>query len=162
MPRLKAIAASNDLDSWVKFTGPLYGDRLHAYLGTADVAVTPDPSNAFNDKLTMIKLLEYMAYGLPVVLYDLTESRRLADDAAIYARGNDPIDFAEQIARLLDSESLRRQMGAVGRKQTKERLNWSIEKLILVAAYQAALPGRQPCAPRSEQESVAAASGPQE
>ena len=145
LPRLKARVTANDLDPWVKFTGPLYGDKLHAYLATADVGVAPDPSNDFNDKLTMIKILEYMAYGLPVVLYDLTEGRRLACGAALYARGNDPIDFAEQLAKLLDSESLRRHVGAIGRKRIVERLNWGVEKVTLLEAYQVALLGSKVC-----------------
>lgn len=143
-PRLKAIAAAKGLDPCVNFTGPLYGDDLHAYLATADVAVTSDPSNEFNDKLTMIKLLEYMACGLPIVLYDLAESRQLAADAALYATGNDPADFAEKIGMLLDSESLRKHIGGIGRKRIQETLNWEIESLKLLEAYQAALSGRIP------------------
>jgi glycosyltransferase involved in cell wall biosynthesis len=146
----RVSVAASDLDSWVKFTGPLYGDELHAYLATADVAVAPDPSNGFNDKLTMIKILEYMACGLPVVLYDLTEGRRLAGDAALYARGNDSTDFAVQIAKLLDSKSLRCHVGAIGRKRIQERLNWGIEKLTLLKAYQAALHGQEACHPPQE------------
>ncbi len=146
LPRLKAkVLASSDLESSVKFTGPLYGDEMHAYLATADVAVAPDPSNGFNDKLTMIKIFEYMAYGLPVVLYDLNEGRRSARDAAVYAINNNPVDFAEHIARLLDSESLRQHLGAIGRKQILESLNWGIEKLTLQKAYKAALLGPEAC-----------------
>jgi glycosyltransferase involved in cell wall biosynthesis len=140
---LKASVGASGLDASVKFTGPLYGDALQAYLATADVGVAPDPSNAFNDKLIMIKILEYMACGLPVVLYDLSEGRRLAGDAALYARGNDPVDFAAQIARLLDSESLRRRVGAIGREKIQKGLNWGTEKLTLLEAYQAALLGQE-------------------
>jgi glycosyltransferase involved in cell wall biosynthesis len=54
-----------------------------------------------------IKILEYMAYGMPVVLYQLPEGRKSAGGAAFYAKRNDPRDFAEKIAQLLDSKSLR-------------------------------------------------------
>lgn len=92
-----------------------------------------------NDKSTMNKILEYMAFGLPVVLYDLTEGRRSADDAALYARRDDPEDFARQMMTLLDSASLRAELGARGRKRIEEKLNWEIEKQSLLAAYEAAL-----------------------
>jgi glycosyltransferase involved in cell wall biosynthesis len=92
-----------------------------------------------NDKSTMNKILEYMAYSCPVVLYDLTEGRRSAGDAALYARPNDPIDFAEQILKFLDSEILRREAGECGRKRIEERLNWEIEKRALLRTYQTAL-----------------------
>lgn len=46
----------------------------------------------------------------------------------MYARPNDPIDFAEQILKLLDSEPLRRQLGEPGRQGIEENLNWEIER----------------------------------
>jgi len=87
----------------------------------------------------MNKILEYMAYGRPIVLYDLTEGRRSVRDGALYARPNDPKDFAEKIVKLLDSESLRRELGARGRKRIEEGLNWDAEKQRLLQAYAAAL-----------------------
>jgi len=132
------------LDKWVKFTGPLYGNDLRSYLASADIGVSPDPSNVFNDKLTMIKIFEFMAYGLPVVLFDLIEGRRSAGDAALYAANNDPVSFAEQIAMLLDSESLRRTLGAIGRKRVETGLNWDIEKQALLQAYETAVRGLRP------------------
>jgi glycosyltransferase involved in cell wall biosynthesis len=127
------------LKSVVGFTGRIPDDELAAYLSTADVCVAPDPRNPMNDKSTMNKILEYMAYGRPVVLFDLTEGRRSAADAALYARPNDPADFADQILKLLDSESLRRQLGARGRQRIEEKLNWEAEKECLLLAYGATL-----------------------
>jgi glycosyltransferase involved in cell wall biosynthesis len=139
LARLKALAVAKGLESVVKFTGGIPDDALAAYLSTADVCVAPDPRNPMNDKSTMNKILEYMAYGRPVVLFDLTEGRRSAADAALYARPNDPQDFAEQILKLLDSESLRRQLGEIGHKRIQESLNWEMEKKALLAAYERAL-----------------------
>ncbi len=92
-----------------------------------------------NDKSTMNKIMEYMAYGLPVVLYSLTEGRRSAEDAALYAQNDDPEDFAQKILTLLDSESLRQELGARGRKRIEGVLNWDIEKRALLEAYATAL-----------------------
>jgi glycosyltransferase involved in cell wall biosynthesis len=147
LPKLQRLVAGMGLESAVNFTGRIPDDELAAYLSTADVCVAPDPSNPMNDKSTMNKILEYMAYSRPVVLYDLTEGRRSAGDAALYARPNDPVDFAEQILKLLDSESLRRELGARGRQRIEEALNWEIEEKALLKAYETALhatrrPGR--------------------
>jgi len=87
----------------------------------------------------MNKIMEYMAFGRPVVLYDLTEGRRSAGDAALYARPNDPQDFARQMLALLDSEELRQTLGSRGRKRIEESLNWDIEKRQLLKAYETAL-----------------------
>jgi glycosyltransferase involved in cell wall biosynthesis len=138
-PRLRAMAAQKKLESVVKFTGRIPAPELAAYLSTADIGVAPDPSNPMNDKSTMNKIFEYMAFGLPVVLYDLTEGRRSAGDAALYARPNDAQDLATKILQLLDSDSLRREMGRLGRRRIEEQLNWDIDKKELLRAYEAAL-----------------------
>ena len=138
-PRLKALVSQKGLDPWVTFTGRVPSDVLAQYLSTADVGVAPDPLNRMNDKSTMGKILEYMAFGLPVVLYELTEGRRSAGEAALYARPNDPVDFAEKILTLLDSEPLRRQLGELGRKRIEEGWNWEIDRKSLLAAYELAL-----------------------
>ncbi|HVA00516.1 MAG TPA: glycosyltransferase family 4 protein [Terriglobia bacterium] len=139
LPLLKELAAQKGLDAHVAFTDRIPDAELAAYLSSADVCVAPDPKNPMNDKSTMNKILEYMAYGKPVVLYDLTEGRRSAEDAALYARPNDPEDFARQILALLDSENLRRTLGARGRKRIEESLNWDHEKRALLEAYDTAL-----------------------
>jgi glycosyltransferase involved in cell wall biosynthesis len=141
VPRLKAIAAEKALEPLVKFPGHLSDEEVAAYLSTADVGVAPDPATAMNDKSTMNKILEYMAFGLPIVLYDLTEGRRVAAEAALYARPDDTEDFARKILRILDSESLRHELGARGRRRVEEYLNWEIEKRSLLEAYAAALAG---------------------
>ena len=136
---LKAAAKSRGLDTFVKFTGRLPDSEVSAYFSTADVGVAPDPKNVMNDKSTMNKILEYMGYGLPVVLYDLTEGRRSAEDAALYALPNDPVDFAEKVLTLLDSESLRRELGQRARERIEKCFNWETDKRVLLKAYETAL-----------------------
>jgi glycosyltransferase involved in cell wall biosynthesis len=142
LPRLKMLSSSQGLHRVVKFTGRLSDEEVAAYLSTADVGVAPDPATAMNDKSTMNKVLEYIAYGLPVVLYNLTEGRRSAADAALYAERDNPEDFARQIVKLLDSETLRRDLGARGRRRIEESLSWTSEKRALLEAYSTALGSR--------------------
>jgi glycosyltransferase involved in cell wall biosynthesis len=140
-PRLKLLASQKGLDAVTKFTGRLSDEAVAAYLSTASVGVAPDPATPMNDKSTMNKILEYMAFGLPVVLYDLTEGRRSAEDAALYARPGDPEDFARQILKLLDQDALRVELGVRGQRRLEESLNWDHQKRELLAAYAAALKG---------------------
>lgn len=142
-PRLKVLASEKGLDPFVKFTGRIPDEELEDYLSTADVAVAPDPANSLNDKSTMNKILHYMSYGLPIVQYELTEGRRSAEGSALYARNDDPKEFAKQITRLLDDESLRNQLGTLGRRRIEEQLNWNIEKKELLRAYECALGPKQ-------------------
>ena len=139
LPHLQELVAQKGLQSIVHFTGRIPGDELAKYLSTADVGVAPDPLNPMNDKSTMGKILEYMAFEMPVVLFELTEGRRSAADAALYARPSDPIDFAEKVLALLDSESLRRELGQRGRRRIVEQFNWETDRAALLEAYAMAL-----------------------
>ena len=48
----------------------------------------------------MNKTMEYMAFGLPVVAFDLIETRVSAEDAAVYVEPNDVEEYAEAIVEL--------------------------------------------------------------
>ena len=139
LPALREMAAKKELDRFVTFTGQVPHDEVVSYLSNADVGVAPDPKTPMNDNSTMIKIFEYMALALPVVLFDLKEGRRTAGPAALYAKPNDPIDFANQVNRLLNSAELRRQLGECGRKRIEEGMNWEVEKISLLQAYSAVL-----------------------
>ena len=136
---LRAIATAKGLNDFVTFAGQVPHDQVLSYLSQAHVGVAPDPKTPMNDNSTMIKIFEYMAFGLPVVLFDMKEGRQSAGAGALYASPNDPIDFANQLAKLLDSRELRQQLGAHGRRRIEEGLNWEREKKNLLLAYRKAL-----------------------
>jgi glycosyltransferase involved in cell wall biosynthesis len=139
LPKLQNLVAEKRLENFVTFTGQVSHDEVAAYLSQADLGVAPDPKNSMNDNSTMIKIFEYMAFGLPVVLFDLKEGRRTAGQAALYATPNDTQDFAHQITNLLNSRELRDELGSCGRKRIEDKLNWQNETTSLLQAYEAAL-----------------------
>jgi len=139
LPELRSMVTKKELEAFVTFTGQVPHTEVVNYLSNADVRVAPDPKTPMNDNSTMIKIFEYMAFELPVVLFDLKEGRRVAGSAALYALPNDPIDFANQMNRLLNSSELRQQLGKCGRTRIEQSLNWEVEKLTLLEAYGAAL-----------------------
>jgi glycosyltransferase involved in cell wall biosynthesis len=124
---LEAQTTRLGLDEWVTFTGRVTGEPLYDYLATADVGLSPDPMSPFNAVSTMNKTLEYMAFGLPVVAFDLPETRVSAGDAAIYADPGDLEDFAKSIDHLLSDPERRAQMGDVGRRRIQEHLAWELQ-----------------------------------
>lgn len=134
---LKTLATELGLDSYVCFTGWVSDADLLRYLSSLDICVDPDPSNPFNDRCTMIKIMEYMALAKPVVAFDLPEHRVTAQEAALYARPNDELNFAEQIVRLMDDPDLRELMGKIGRERVEKQLAWSHQAKKLLAAYEA-------------------------
>ena len=60
----------------------------------------------------MNKTIEYMAFELPVVAFDLRETRVSAGAAAVYAEPNRVDEYARAIVELLDDEPRRKEMGA--------------------------------------------------
>ncbi len=141
---MKALAARLRLQEFVTFTGlvPPNSDLLMTALSTTDVGVSPDPPNAMNNCSTMNKVLEYMAFGKPLVQFDLTEGRASAGEASLYAEHGDPADLAQKIALLLDDEPLRRRMGDIGRRRIESTLGWEHQQRALLAAYEQALAPR--------------------
>jgi glycosyltransferase involved in cell wall biosynthesis len=138
LDRLKDLCRAMNLADHVTFTGRAPDDVLFKVLSTADVCVNPDRVNPMNDKSTMNKIIEYMAFGKPIVQFDVTEGRVSAGAASLYARANDPVDFADKIEVLLADETVRATMGALGYKRVHQQLAWNFQIPRLVAAYQRA------------------------
>ena len=61
---------------------------------------------------------------LPVVAFDLVETRVSAAGAAVYAEPNRVDAFAEAVLDLLGDEVRRKEMGAAGRRRVEEVLAW--------------------------------------
>jgi glycosyltransferase involved in cell wall biosynthesis len=147
---LKGRVLEAGIEDCVTFTGFLSDGPLLAALSTFDVGVIPDPKNAYNDKISMNKVFEYMSLGIPFVAFDLVEGARIAGDAALYAHANCPRALAAGIERLLDDGSLREALAACGRERARNLLRWETERAQLLAAYDIALGGqRQAAVPAS-------------
>ncbi|MGB5874305.1 MAG: glycosyltransferase family 4 protein [Bacteroidota bacterium] len=134
---IREYANKLGLNRHVRFTGRIPDDELLTYLSTADVCVNPDVANEMNDKSTMNKVMEYMALGKPIVQFNLTEGRRSALEASLYARKNDATDFADKLLFLLDNENLRHRMGTFGRERVESVLAWEYSEKVLLEAYRA-------------------------
>jgi glycosyltransferase involved in cell wall biosynthesis len=141
---LKDYAEQLGVSDFVTFTGRVPDEPMLEMLSTADVCVNPDVANEMNDKSTMNKVMEYMALGKPIVQFDLTEGRRSALDASVYARRNDAADLAAKILELLDDEGRRRRMGEFGRRRIESELQWAHEVPKLLEAYSLLMHERVP------------------
>ncbi len=149
LPSLIAMTRDLGLEDYVTFTGFMSGKPLLQAFSTFDIGAIPDPKNTYNDKISMNKVFEYMSLGIPFVQFDLTEGRRIAGDAALYASGNCPVNLAHQMARILDEADLKAQLSAEGQARAKALLRWDEERSRLLAAYEMALarPATSPARP---------------
>ncbi len=125
---MQALADELDIGEFVTFTGWLARAEVFDHLATADVGLQPDPKNPRTDAATAIKTMEYMAFGVPIVAFDVHETRVSAEGAALYAHPNDVSAYAELIATLLDNPERRAVMGEVGRRRVEQELAWNHQK----------------------------------
>ncbi|MPY95919.1 MAG: glycosyltransferase [Acidimicrobiia bacterium] len=132
---LRATATELGLDDYVTFTGRADDKVISRYLSTADLGISPDPKNAMNDRSTMNKTLEYMAFELPVVSFDLHETKVSAGPAALYVGDNDVAAYADAIEELLADPRRRATMGAAGRQRIEDSLSWETSARAYVGVY---------------------------
>ena len=137
-PSLEELRELNEkmgLTDYVEFPGRVSDEFLADVMNTADVCVNPDLPSEMNDKSTMNKIMEYMAFGKPMVQFTLKEGMFSAQKASLYAKNTDTDDFAEKILWLLDNPDKAAEMGAFGRKRVQTELSWDFEKPKLISAY---------------------------
>lgn len=136
LTHLKQLTEDLLLNEYVHFAGWVGKQELLRYLSVSDIGLSPDPSNQLNDHSTMLKTMEYMAMGLPIVAFDLLETRYSAQDAALYATSNNIEEYANNIELLLADNELRLKMGAYGRQRVEEELSWLQTRQHLIRAYE--------------------------
>lgn len=139
LEKSQRLAEELGLGRHVTFTGYLYGERLHRTMSSIDIGLCPDPFNEYTRRCTMNKIMEYMAFGKPLVQFNLDEGRYSAQEASLYAEPGDMDGFAQRIMDLVRDPERREQMGRYGRERVESVLNWSVESPNLLAAYDRAL-----------------------
>jgi len=133
---LRELVREKHLEGVVNFAGRVSDKELMEILSTADVCVNPDKPCPMNDMSTMIKIMEYMALGKPIVQFDVKEGRVSAGEASLYVTGGDYVaDFASKILWLLDTPEVRERMGEYGRRRVENELAWKYSVPNLLAAY---------------------------
>ena len=132
---LVALRDELGLAGHVEFTGRAPDELVTRIMSTADAGLSPDPKNPLNDVSTMNKSMEYMAFELPVVSFDLHETRVSVADAGVYVRPNDVREYAEAIVALMDDEAKRSELGKLGRERVEQELAWSHQQRAYLDVY---------------------------
>src|SRR5208282_493595 len=122
---LQKMTRDKNLGEMVNFTGRVPDHELLEILSTADICVNPDKPCQMNDISTMIKIMEYMALGKPIVQFDSKEGRFSANESSLYADKIDQVsDFANKLLWLVDRQDERERMGEFGRIRVERELAW--------------------------------------
>jgi glycosyltransferase involved in cell wall biosynthesis len=134
---LVALRDELGLQDHLELPGRVPDETVVNVLSTADVGLSPDPKNPLNDLSTMNKTLEYMAFELPVVAFDLKETRVSAENAACYVPDGDIAGYARALVGLLDDQPRRQAMGAIGRARVEGAFGWPYQCRAYVSVYDA-------------------------
>ncbi|MEA3273524.1 MAG: glycosyltransferase family 4 protein [Patescibacteria group bacterium] len=138
LERLKIMAQKFRIERQVVFTGWADQQAITAYFSQADLGLMPEPKNDYTDNSLHNKILEYMAFGLPILAYDLKELRLNTKRAAVYVKDDDEKRYAKIAVKLLDSPQLRKEMGNFGKQRMElENFKWeaSVEELLKAYEY---------------------------
>jgi glycosyltransferase involved in cell wall biosynthesis len=153
LEQLRADCTVRGLDDVVTFTGRVDRAQIAEHLSAADLGLCPDAKSPLNDVSTMNKTMEYMAYALPSVCFDLTETRVSGGDTVLYAPAGDVTTFTDHVERLLDDEELRVGLGLRARQRVCDVLDWRQQAEVYVSVFRDLLgPVVQPPRPRAAAE----------
>jgi glycosyltransferase involved in cell wall biosynthesis len=121
---LRQLAQQLRVRSSLEFLGPFAAEPLGQHLAAADVAVAPLPADARNtvQGCCPIKIIEFMAAGLPILSTRLPVVQELAehDVSAWLVRPNSPWALAQGLLRLAQEPELRARLGAAAQARARQ------------------------------------------
>lgn len=132
---LVALRDQLGLQDYLELPGRVPDETVLDVLSTADLGLSPDPKSPLNDVSTMNKTMEYMAFDLPVIAFDLKETRVSAGDAAVYVESGDVAAYGRAVVELLDNKDRRETMGHTGRLRIDTELGWPYQREAYVGVY---------------------------
>jgi glycosyltransferase involved in cell wall biosynthesis len=122
-PDIRLVVTGGNLpDSypWLIKTGILPRHELNAVLGASLIGVSP----IFRGSGTRLKILEYMAAGLPVVTTRKGAEGLSVDPDSHALFAEDAEEFQSALVRLLSDPELRRHLCIEGRELIRSRYEW--------------------------------------
>jgi glycosyltransferase involved in cell wall biosynthesis len=125
------------LDDQIEMVGWVSYSQVPAHLISADVALALlQPIERYMAALP-VKLFEYMACGLPVIISDFPANRAVVADAGcgVLVDPTDTKAVAAAIARLVAHPAEARRLGDNGRRAFATRYNWQAIEPKLLALY---------------------------
>ena len=124
-------AEAMGLSGMVTFTGRIAYQDAPLYLCAGDIAVSPKISLTEANG----KLFNYIACGLPTVVFDTPVNREILGDAALYAKFGDASELAGAIGRLAGDRELREDLSSEGRARAVKEHSWQARGKELAEIY---------------------------
>ncbi len=119
LPEIRDLVKHYELEDVVVFAG--FRTDTKALLAASDLYMNTSENEAMS-----FAILEAMAQGLPLLATDVGGNRELVETGGtcgLLAGYGDPEGFSAALEQLLESETLRKTLGAQARKKTEEEFN---------------------------------------
>jgi glycosyltransferase involved in cell wall biosynthesis len=133
---VRELAKELGVADFIVFTGYLSGHQLLSHMCSFDIGVIPDSFNEYNAIISMNKVFDYCALGIPTATYPLKETRRLLGAAGVYAPTFDPPGLSDACLRLMQDDSLRARCAIAAAKLSTKAFVWEKEANKLVQVYE--------------------------
>ena len=149
-------ARSMGLDDMLTFTGRIDYDQAALYLSAGDLAVSPKLSLSEANG----KLFNYMACGLPTLVFDTPVNREILADSGVYAVHGDAADLARKMAELLGDDRRLAKLSCAVRDRALREHSWDSRGAAIMGLYQrllepsAATGGRAGCQAKRKSEGM--------
>ncbi|MBN1487735.1 MAG: glycosyltransferase [Anaerolineae bacterium] len=139
MPLVKQLVAQYGLEDTVELTGALFQEQLKPYLNKTDIFVLPCVTASDGDMDGIpVSLMEAMAMEIATVSTYVSGIPELIENgkSGLLVKEKDPLALADVLQQLLESKSLREELGKEGRQKVVEAFNTHKNIEQLAALYQ--------------------------
>ncbi|MBA7681835.1 D-inositol-3-phosphate glycosyltransferase [subsurface metagenome] len=130
--KYKKMAAEKRINHNVTFAGRIDYRKAPQYLSLGDVAVSSKISKTESNG----KVYNYMAMGLPTVVFDTPVNREILGNLGVYAKLNNPVSLAEKLEVVLSNGNLAKNLGKKLREKAVDGYSWQAVGKKLMNIYQ--------------------------
>ncbi len=129
----RQMCKEKKIESHITFTGKVPYDMARKYLSCGDVAVSSKISKSEGNG----KLMNYMAMGLPTVVFDTPVNREILGENGIYAKYPDTHSFQTKLIEILEDSGKRSHLQPLLRTRATNQFSWSQRATQITKLYQA-------------------------
>ena len=120
-------ARALDLGVEVDFRGPIAPEDIPSHLAGSAIGVAPYPDLGGPERqyFSPLKVLEYLAAGLPVVASAVGQVPDLLSGLGVLVPPSDPASLAQSLDALAADPRRRAELGRLGRRRAEQQHSWS-------------------------------------
>lgn len=128
----RKICKEKKIENHVTFTGKIPYNMARKYLSCGDVAVSSKTSKSEGNG----KLMNYMAMGLPTVVFDTPVNREILGESGIYAEYPDIHSFQTKLIEILGDKVHRDLLQQSLRERATSQFSWKQRAYQITKLYQ--------------------------